>query len=286
MKLIFAICFTCTVSLLFAQNNFQKEISFYKYLADKNELHEAEWVLQSISINYLTKAQLDSLNFEKGWFYYTQKKLDSSNTYLKKVTQQDARFTKATFFCSYNYAHLKQYELAVKTIASVDTANTDIAVLKTFHISGLLLLQRNYKLFDSITAQSKQAIFQTETEQEKFQQLKFSMCHTKPKSVFIAGSLSAMIPSLGKLYCGKKKLGIGSFLPIISMGILTLEAFNKGGINGNTRFWIYGTLFTTFYIGNIVGSIQLAKIVNKQRQNFYDNQILFNLHIPLRNMFN
>jgi len=107
----------------------------------------------------------------------------------------------------------------------------------------------------------------------------------KFRSPVVAGILSAVIPGLGKVYAGKKKQGLGAFFPVLSSALLTWEAYNRGGLK-DARFWIFGTIFTTFYIGNIWGSISAVSIKNQEINRSYENKILFNMHIPLRNFFN
>ncbi len=66
---------------------------------------------------------------------------------------------------------------------------------------------------------------------------------------------------------------------------LAYEAYRKAGA-GSARFIAFGSLFSVFYIANIWGSVLAVKIKQKEYYRAYDNQILFDLHIPLRNLYN
>ncbi|MEO6916521.1 MAG: hypothetical protein ABI151_13580, partial [Chitinophagaceae bacterium] len=100
-----------------------------------------------------------------------------------------------------------------------------------------------------------------------------------------AGVYSAILPGAGKFYAGKKKQGIAAFLPILSLGVVTYESYRKSGIK-SARTLAFGSLFSLFYVGNIWGSVLSVKIKEKEFYREYDNKILFDLHIPLRNLYN
>lgn len=105
------------------------------------------------------------------------------------------------------------------------------------------------------------------------------------RSPVLAGVYSALVPGLGKWYAGKKKQGIAAFLPVIGLAALTYEAYRKDGVK-SARFIGFGTLFTIFYVGDIWGSTLAVKIRRNEFNKEYDNKILFDMHIPLRNFFN
>jgi uncharacterized protein len=77
----------------------------------------------------------------------------------------------------------------------------------------------------------------------------------RTKSPALAGVLS-IIPGLGKIYCGKTKDGIYSFVFISVLGYLTYDTYTKGAYSSSL---IWGSSFVTFYLGNIYGSVDAAK---------------------------
>jgi len=107
----------------------------------------------------------------------------------------------------------------------------------------------------------------------------------KHRSPVLAGFYSALLPGAGKWYAGKKKQAIAAFLPIISLAAITYESYRKDGVK-SARFIGFGTLFSIFYIGDIWGSTLSVKIRRNEFYKEYDNKILFDMHIPLRNFFN
>jgi len=97
--------------------------------------------------------------------------------------------------------------------------------------------------------------------------------------------MSSLIPGLGKIYAGKIGQGISSFLTCSMFALIGIEQYNKRGLS-DYRTIIASSLFTIFYIGNIWGSYFSVLIAEKEYNNAINKNILFNIHIPLRNFYN
>ena len=89
------------------------------------------------------------------------------------------------------------------------------------------------------------------------------------KSPFLAGSMSALIPGLGKVYAGKPRQGVMAFVTSVVLGWQAVEGYQNGGVN-DPRFIIFGSLFAIHYVGNIWGSA-VAVSVNYQN-NYYESK--------------
>lgn len=88
------------------------------------------------------------------------------------------------------------------------------------------------------------------------------------KSRFHAGLYSSIIPGMGKVYCGRSADGFFSLLVVSLTVWQAYDGFNDKGLK-SSKGWIFGTLGTGFYLGNIYGSIIAAKLYNtKIRDNF------------------
>ena len=99
-----------------------------------------------------------------------------------------------------------------------------------------------------------------------------SALKTKYKSPILAATFSTIVPGLGKIYTGNIKDG---FIALIFVGVNTFQSyryFNKKGIN-SAGGWIFGSLATGFYVGNIYGAFKAAKIKNKKTKDAYKKQI-------------
>jgi hypothetical protein len=281
-----AILFLLSIQFSQAQQfPFHKEIKFIKYLQNNHQINDAEYALNNISTKHLTAAQLDSLNFEKGFFYYSIKKLDTSIKAFLAISKNDTRYIQSNFFAAYELSFLQKKDSAKYILDNLEVKDSAEAELKAFQLAGIALLQNNKEVFSKEQSLFTYNNYFLKQEEENFTSYSKSIFSHKRKSKFVAGALSAIIPGAGKWYAGKKKQAIGAFLPIISSALLTLEAYNKGGIK-DARFWIYGSLFTTFYIGNIWGSTIAVKVRNDEFNKVYENKILFDMHIPLRNFYN
>ncbi len=84
------------------------------------------------------------------------------------------------------------------------------------------------------------------------------------KSPFLAGAMSAMIPGSGKVYTGYWKDGLISFFMIAGSGLQAYKAFESKG-SSSAKGWIFGSIATGFYLGNIYGSQKSAKDRNLKR---------------------
>lgn len=94
----------------------------------------------------------------------------------------------------------------------------------------------------------------------------------KYKKPILAAGLSLVIPGLGKVYTGNIKDGI---IALVFVGINSFQSyryFEKKGIK-SVGGWIFGSLGTGFYLGNIYGSYKAAIIKNKKIKDAYKKQI-------------
>lgn len=286
IKLFFAFTFFLfALSSSCQQFSFSKEIKFAKHLQEKEAHIESAFVLNNIDTTGLLQSQKDSLLYELGWFYYSQKKLDTAIYHFTKISSNDSRKLKANFFVAYCQTFLKKYTASDSTLKSIKTNDTVFNEFKNFQFAGLALLKKDYQNFNDYASNFSFSNYAFGNEEKNLNEYKQKMISHRKKSPFIAATLSAIIPGAGKWYAGKKKEALGAFLPILSSGLLALEGYNKGGLK-DARFIIFATLFTTFYIGNIWGSSFAVKISQTEFENKYENKILFDMHIPLRNLFN
>jgi hypothetical protein len=92
------------------------------------------------------------------------------------------------------------------------------------------------------------------------------------KSSFLAGSLSTFIPGMGKVYSGRWKDGLISFLFIGTTAFQAYRGFEQKGIK-SVYGWIMGSLSFCFYIGNIYGSAKAAKLYNSHQNSAYVEKV-------------
>jgi TM2 domain-containing membrane protein YozV len=87
----------------------------------------------------------------------------------------------------------------------------------------------------------------------------------KHKKAWVAVIMSAILPGSGKFYTGDFKDGIFSFLVVGGTAFQAYRGFNQSGVS-STSGWIFASIATGFYAGNIYGSAKSAQVYN---QNFW-----------------
>lgn len=83
------------------------------------------------------------------------------------------------------------------------------------------------------------------------------------KSPALAATLSAILPGSGKVYAGAWKDGLVSALFVGANAFTAYRGFQNQGFR-SPYVWIFGSLTTGFYLGNIFGAHKQAKKYNHQ----------------------
>ena len=96
------------------------------------------------------------------------------------------------------------------------------------------------------------------------------------KSKVAAGVMSSLVPGSGKMYAHRFNDGLYSLVTIGLTGWQAYDGFSKEG-TCSARGWIYGTLSTVFYLGNIYGSIVAVKIHNQRLEDDFLNRVNINM---------
>ncbi len=95
----------------------------------------------------------------------------------------------------------------------------------------------------------------------------------KRKSPLLAAGMSAVLPGSGRIYTGDWKDGLISVMIIGSTGFGAYRAFVKEG-SGSALAWIYSGLSFGFYLGNIYGSYQSARLKNIKSIQRFEKEVL------------
>lgn len=203
-----------------------------------------------------------------------------------QVSGNSPFFYASRYFAAYNLTYKEQYSAASGILTDIYLPPSDSLLheLRSFGLAGIALLQRNTGQFKRLSEQFTFTHYQLQQEEQNMLQYAASLKKVKRRSPLLAGALSAVVPGLGKIYAGKTKQGLASFFPVALLGVQAFENIHKRGIkNGFSLF--YTGLFSVFYIGNIWGSVLSVQITQQETYHEIDNRILFDLHIPLRNIF-
>lgn len=109
-----------------------------------------------------------------------------------------------------------------------------------------------------------------------FRKAQIDKLNWSDKSPLLAGSLSAIIPGLGKIYSGKMVDGLTSMVLIGFTAYNAHRGFSKNG-SGSIRGYFYTSLGAVFYLGNIYGSYIAVKVDKEIRKDKFENTLKIEL---------
>ena len=223
----------------------------------------------------------DSIDFLRGYVYYSAKMLDSATASFDRVSEASPLFDEATLFAAVADAHLGHYEQATVRLAHVGANDASAANLARHELAGMRLLQRDFDAFDAVMPTVDTTDYRLATEAADMWRLRNEMAARRVCRPWVAGTLSALVPGLGKVYAGNVGEGIAAFLVTGSLAAVTAENWIKEG-PANWKTITAGLLSTLFYVGNIYGSVATVKVSLADFNQRNDVQILYDIHIPLR----
>ena len=162
-----------------------------------------------------------------------------------------------------------------------------------FFIDSTILLNKDEKLFLSLSADLMNAQYENAAEQLidwnndmppnilEYSAIIDNYEHIRFKRQFLAGSLSVIVPGLGQTYAGYWKDGIFALLFTTSAAYQSYRGFKKNGIK-SPYGWIYGALGCGFYMGNVYGAIKAANKYNFIKNKEISNRVekVFSTYYP------
>jgi hypothetical protein len=291
LKIINKGCIAVFVSFLLnanstlSQNTATTDFDYIHYLIKNNQSRDAIFFLNQTDSLKSTKIVTDSLNYYYGLAYYELKNPDSASIYFKKISQLAAVKTKSNFFESLNLMYTSNYSAAKMPLFSLAVdSSSHLQQQKELQLCGIYLLEGSNKSADSISNLFSLSNHIFSEEQKALKAVLFKTQHTKKKSPFVAALLSTAVPGLGKYYAGRKGQAFASFFSTLGMALIATENLYRGGIK-SPQFIITSSIFSIFYIGNIVGSAYSVKMIKKQQALLLDNEIKSAVHKPFRRIF-
>jgi len=266
--------------------SFSNDMQLEQYLLRNNLFDDSHTLL----INYtgserLTAAQKDSVNYFLGKTFLQLDRIDSAKYFFGNVSENAELFTESCLLKSFI------------SLSSDDTCNVQ---------TDLNRIQAKDKQIEEFLLFTKASAYLLKRDTVNFNRCKTSFTYNYPeltesekklisiknnlpvyhKSGFLAGTLSALVPGLGKIYAGKTKQGLVSFLPVVFLGLQAYEVFiSKNGGVKSPWFIANAGLFAVFYVGNIWGSALSVSVKRKELQHEVNDQILLNLRIPLQRLY-
>jgi hypothetical protein len=259
------------------------DLQFIHYLIEKGEFEDAIRVCnQTLGSPLLPRK--DSLNFFKGWSFYSVKSLDSASFFLGKVSPESPLIPKSVFFSAYCNAFQGRYLLSKQQLWAVPVTDSLLSELKMVQLAGISLLERDFRNFEKYASSFTHNHFSYASEEENLKKYDRDIRTHRYKSRSKAGLMSAIVPGLGKIYAGRKAQGFSAMFVTLTLGGLATENIIKSGWKSPPSL-LFSGLFSVFYIGNIYGSVFAVNYVNNTYDQNINGHLLLDLHLPLRNFF-
>jgi tetratricopeptide (TPR) repeat protein len=269
----------------FDKGNEKLDLSFIDFLINNQEHEDALLLLKNgLSKNDERFLEKDSIHYYIAWAYYNLKKLDSSLVYFEKINANSPFYLKSKFYENFEHMYLNQYEVAATKIDAIQTEDSTLQELKKFQQASCVLLQRDFIKFDDISKKFNYNNFSCAEEQKELFKRRDEMLKNKRKSPFLAGLMSAVVPGTGKFYAGYRGQAISAMIPTFIFAAAAAESYYRAGPK-SAQFITAASLFGIFYVGNIWGSVLSVKTFYELRNNEIHNNIMLDLHIPLRRIF-
>jgi hypothetical protein len=251
MLLLFCITLPCKAQNLYDEAHSAK-FAEYLYQSQQFDLasQEYERLFFLNDTNAYYKLQLFRSYRRSGNLLLAQKRIaDILADSLKYASEPVAQ----------EYLHILMLQNQLPTATDFNRTDPRISVTqKQYNLLQISLLSKNWKKADSIATliQSIDPAYQKILSSAK------SMKHKYPG---LALTFSVIIPGAGKVYSGAWKDGIVSFLFVAASGLQSYRGFSRYG-SSSVSGWVWGSISTGFYFGNLFGSFKSAKRFNN-RQN-------------------
>lgn len=263
------------ITSLKAQQKAVSDSLFVEYLLEKKYYNDVlQWTKTSQTLPYF-----------RGIAFYNQQQIDSAIHYFEKVPVQHPYYIKSRFLEEFGHVFSKRYLKADSILVNLSVVDSLYSALKNLQLAGVSLLRRDTVRFSAYKARFSGKYFAFSQEEEMLSRSYEMLRKHKRKSPVVAGLMSAIIPGSGKMYAGKLGQGVITLIQNAALGFQAYEAYRKDGWK-SPRFFLYSGLFSFFYVGNIWGSVLTVNIRRQEFNDKIDEQILFNMQIPLRTVFN
>lgn len=263
----------------------QQDSLFLNYLLNKSQY--ADLILEAKRLRQahgdLAESQLQTTYYQ-GVGNYFLRQLDSAAGYFGQVKIQSPFYWKSRFYQSFSQAYQRQTNSAIQVLGSLSPSDSLLVGLKNFQCAALHLLEGDETAFKQRSQQFDGQFYAFAQQEQNLLTYYNAIRQQKKQSAFKAAALSALVPGLGKIYVKRTGQGIAAFLQCLVFGVQAYEGYRKDGFQ-SARFLIYGGIFSVFYIGNIWGSALAVRIDRQEFQDKTHEQILFDMHIPLRTIF-
>lgn len=170
-----------------------------------------------------------SANYQIAYTYFLDDQHENSLQYLNQIlddTKSPDERGKLQILAAFNYMHQSRWRDAEHILGSLISEDEDLNLTAS-----------------SLKARAREGM------------------NLPRKSPIMAGLFSAVIPGTGKIYCREYGDGIYSLIITGITGWLAWNGFRGNGIR-SVSGWVFGSVCSVFYAGNVYGSAVAARIYN------------------------
>lgn len=223
----------------------------------------------------------DTLSFLRGRYYYETRHLFDAVDCFERVSRSSRFYQPALFYDVALRAWNGDLTIAQSRIASYTGPYEDLAALQN---AGLSLLQRNFEAYESSSQAIGSSNIAVSDAAATLASVAPLMRDFRPRKPLLSAAASAVLPGLGKCFCGRVGEGVASFLTVASLAAVTTENWVKSGPS-DWKTILFGSMAAITYIANIYGSYISAGIYNQETLQGYETTVLVNILLPLHSVF-
>jgi hypothetical protein len=247
IRLVFALMSCSGTQLLAQSTDLKSDSPFLKHLRVQKLYTERQFVLVHAKSDRVQQRQIEMAwnysamgNYDSALFWYGKTDFDSIQHY---------NFGQHYFSVLFITNRLEQLSKLIEKLPS-DT---------TSRLMKQSLAMMNLKSLHEVPGPLQNAYY--------------DYARMQRKSLFLAGLSSTVIPGSGKFYYGQKRQGWNVFFANVALGAQTYEWYRKAGVK-SPGFYIFGGLFSVFYISNIYGTVKGLKKARRDRNRQLHHEIV------------
>jgi tetratricopeptide (TPR) repeat protein len=218
---------------------------------------------------FLMEGSIDQapILFKIGKCYNLSNQQEKAISYFKRIIEENPQSNyreEAYYQIAYAYFKMGQYKQSInyinenKNYLQSEKFNRKLTNLLGINYLYLKEWERAYNLFSSNLTDKKDT---SHSLRRELKQIAAQGMQLPYKSMVLAATISSLIPGAGKIYAGRFYDGLFS---LIIIGLTTWQAYEGFSKERPVKGWVYGTLGTLFYLGNIYGSAVAVKIYNEK----------------------
>jgi len=255
MRLIFSVLLVLLSIKAFSQDIYDKNNSL-KYLRYLESIGQYELLYPEYERLIFMEPDNDSLklgllsSFQKAGLY--EKGIERTEVFFPDRSLMPVSF-------SNKYIKLLILNKSYNKAIAFDTTITSLpATVKADYLITIYLLNGQWKQAQELNKKA--------TVSQLFNPVLQDIQRVHCKSPLLASGMSLVLPGSGKLYCGKLRDGIMSFVLVSLLSWQSYVGFHKKGVE-SVYGWVSGAAAAGFYLGDVYGSYKAARYYNEDKNN-------------------